>query len=155
MDFIERLAKRVNQIPNIPIQCKLGYLGTDESFVVYPLPGSRIVSKFMDGTSDQQLNFEFAMKSKSQSKIHATLWLVQNELEGLPELESEDGSFEFDELIITNKPFINKIEDQGWFVFLLDVQAKITVFKAENGSTGNDKEEEENNQEEDNNNGEE
>ena len=109
----------------------MGYLGTDESFVVYPLPGSRIVSRFMDGTSDQQLNFEFAMKSKFQSKIHTTLWLVQNELEQLEELESHDNSFEFDELIITNKPFINQLDDQGWFVFLLDIQANITVFKEE------------------------
>ncbi|MBW4827648.1 MAG: minor capsid protein [Clostridiaceae bacterium] len=129
MDFIERLSDKVNQIPNIPISVKLGYLGTDESFVLYPLPGSKITSKFMDGTSDQQLNFEFAMKSKSQRKIHTTLWLVQNELEKLQELNSYDRSFEFEELIITNKPFINQLDNQGWFVFLLDIQARITVFK--------------------------
>lgn len=129
MDFIQRLADKVNTIPDIPITCKLGYLGTDESFVLYPLPGSKITSKFMDGTSDQQLNFEFAMKSKSQSKIHTTLWLVQNELEKLQELNSHDRSFEFEELIITNKPFINQLDNQGWFVFLLDIQARITVFK--------------------------
>lgn len=131
MDFIERLADKVNEIANIPISVKLGYLGTDESFVLYPLPGSKITSKFMDGTSDQQLNFEFAMKSKSQERIHITLWLVQNELERLEELSSDNGSFEFDELIITNKPFINQLDEQGWFVFLLDVQARITVFKEE------------------------
>lgn len=129
MDFIERLADRVNEIPSLPAQCKLGYLGADESFVVYPLPGSRTVQEYMDGAKDQQLNFEFAMKSKSQRKIHETLWLVQNELENLNELESQDGSFEFEELIITNKPFINNADEQGWFVFLLDIQAKITVFK--------------------------
>lgn len=131
MDFIERLTDRVNETPRLAIACKRGYLGADESFVVYPLPGSRTVQEYMDGTKDQQLNFEFAMKSKSQSKIHATLWLVQNELERLKELESQDSSFEFDELIISNKPFINAADEQGWFVFLLDVQAKITVFKEE------------------------
>ena len=131
MDFMERLCNKVNEMPELPIACKKGYLGTDESFVVYPLPGSKVAQEYMDGTSDQQLNFEFAMKSKSQSKIHATLWLVQNELESLKELESQDASFEFEELIITNKPFINQIDEQGWFVFLLDVQAKITVLKGD------------------------
>lgn len=131
MDFVERLTDRVNEIPTLPIKCKIGYLGTDESFVVYPLPGSRVVMEYMNGTKEQQLNFEFAMKSKSQSRIHNTLWLVQNELEALTELESKDGSFEYDELIITDKPFINNADEQGWFVFLLDVQAKITVFKEE------------------------
>src|SRR5690625_3192428 len=131
MDFIERLSDKVNKFPSLPIACKLGYLGTGESFVVYPLPGSNTVMEYMDGTKDQQLNFEFAMRSKEQSKIHQTLWLVQNELERLKELESQDGSFKFEELIITNKPFINEANDQGWSVFLLDVQANITVFKEE------------------------
>jgi hypothetical protein len=131
MDFMERLAERVNQIPGLPVPCKMGYLGTDESFVVYPLPGSRTVQEYMNGAKDQELNYEFAMKSKSQSKIHSTLWLVQNELEALKELESQDGSFEFEEIEITNKPFINDADEQGWFVFLLDVQAKITVLEEE------------------------
>lgn len=131
MDFMERLTERVNQIPNLPIQCKIGYLGVDESFVVYPLPGSQITQTYMNGTTDQRLNFEFAMKSKLQGKIHNTLWLVQNVLEGLQELNSNDGSFEFQDLTITNKPFINQIDEQGWFVFLLDVQANITIFKEE------------------------
>lgn len=131
MDFIERLAERVNEIPSMPINCRIGYLGTDESFVVYPLPGSRTVTEYMDGTKDQQLNFEFAMKSKSQSKIHATLWLVQNILDDLNELESQDNSFEFNNLIITNKPFINNADDQGFFTFLLDVQAEITILKGD------------------------
>lgn len=131
MDFIERLTEKVNSISGLPIQCKMGYLDTDESFVVFPLPGSKEINRFMDGTSEQQLNFEFAMQSKSQSKIHAALWMVQNKLEGLKKLDSQDNSFEFEELIITNKPFVNQIDEQGWFVFLLDVTAKITVFKEE------------------------
>ncbi|MCM3110683.1 minor capsid protein [Lederbergia lenta] len=131
MDFLDRLQDKVNSLPGLPTILQQGYLGTGESFVVYPLPGSRTVQEYMDGTKDQQLNFEFAMKSKQQSKINPTLWLVQNELEKLEELESEDNSFEFEQLIITSKPFINQIDDQGWFVFLLDVQANITVFKEE------------------------
>lgn len=131
MDFIERLKEHVNNIPNLLIQCKTGYLGVDESFVIYPLPGSNVTQEYMDGTTDQQLNFEFAMKSKSQSKIHNTLWLVQTELERLRDLNSSDGSFDFQNLTITNKPFINQNDEQGWFVFLLDVQAKITVYEEE------------------------
>lgn len=129
IDFIERLAEKVNQIPNLPINVEPGYLKDRESFVFYPIPGSRITQEYMDGTTDQQLNFEFAMKSTIQSKINQTLWVVSNALEDLKELESNDGSFQFDEIIITNKPFINQADDQGFFTFLLNVQAKITVFK--------------------------
>lgn len=128
MDFMERLCDEINAMPQLPVVCRMGYLGADESLVLYPLPGSKIVQEFMDGASDQQLNYEIAMKSKSQNKINSTLWTVQNELERLKTLDSQDNSFKFDELIITNKPFINQIDEQGWFVFLLDVQANITVF---------------------------
>lgn len=131
MDFAERLKDHVNAIPGQSATCKLGYLGTEESFVLYPLPGSKTVMEYMDGTKDQQLNYEFAMKSKLQSKILNTLWLVQNDLDDLKELASKDDSFKFDEITITNKPFINQIDDQGWFVFLLNVTANITVFKEE------------------------
>lgn len=131
MDFIERLAERVNGIPNLPIDVEPGYLKASESFVFYPLPGSRITQEYMDGTTDQQLNYEFAMKSTIQSKINQALWAVQNELELLEKLESQDGSFEFQNIVITNKPFINQADDQGFFTFLLNIQAKITVFKQE------------------------
>lgn len=123
------LCDKINDMtPRPPVVCQLGYLGVAESLVLYPLPGGKVVQEFMDGTSDQQLIYEIAMKSKSHQNINNTLWTIQNELEKLETLDSEDGSFKFDELIITNKPFINQINDQGWFVFLLNVQANITVF---------------------------
>ncbi|WP_203334358.1 phage tail terminator protein [Planococcus beigongshangi] len=131
MDFMERLKDKINEIPLLPIACALGYLGAGDSLVLYPLPGSKTVTEYMDGTKDQQLNYEIAMRSKLQSKINGTLWMIQNELANLAEIESQNNSFEFEELIITNMPFINQADDQGWYVFLLDVQAKITVFKEE------------------------
>ncbi len=129
MDFLERLTDEVNSIDGLPIRCEPGYLKETESFAVYPIPGSRVVNEYYNGVKDQQLNYEFAMKSKIPGNIHNTLWVVQNALEQIEDITSNDGSFEFDELIITNKPFINQADSQGWFVFLLDIQAKITTFK--------------------------
>ncbi len=128
MDFIDRLKDAVNTIPNVPIKCKIGYLKTEESFCVYPLTGSRVVTTYYDGVKDQQLNFEFAMKSQDQQKIHTTLWLVQNYLEELQELTSNNGSFDFESIIITNKPFINQLSDTGDYIFMLDIQAKLTTY---------------------------
>jgi len=128
MDFMEKLCDKINESPGLTPLCKMGYLDIGESFVLYPLPGSRVTQEYMDGTTDQQLNFEIAFKSRSLDKINKTLWAVQTNLENAKTIISKDGSFEFDELIIINKPFINQIDDQGWFVFLLNVQAKITIF---------------------------
>ncbi len=131
MDFIERLTEQVNTL-DIPVPLSIGYLLATESFVVYPMPGSQITETYMDGTTDQNLNFEFAMKSKTQQKLHETLWEVQNALEQLETLESNDDSFIFTEITITDKPFIDQINEQGWFVFLLNIRAEITVLKGDN-----------------------
>lgn len=131
MDFLEQLTKRINVIPGLPVNLRMGYLDIDESFAIYPIPGGRVVNQFYDGTTDQQLNYELTMKSKSQQKVHDTLWSVQNELEVLSQLESEDGSFEFNDLAITNKPFVDQLDEQGWFVFSLNIQANITIYKKE------------------------
>lgn len=131
MDFIERLKDSVNAIEDMPIRCRIGYLQPTESFCVYPLPGSKVVREFFDGMKDQQLNFEFAMKSTDQQKISNTLWVVQSSLEELSELESLDGSFEFDSISITNKPFINQMDDKQNYIFVLDIQANITTYPKE------------------------
>ncbi len=124
MDFLERLTDRVNLIPNLPKNCEMGYLDVGESFVVYPLPGSRVIREYMDGVKEQQLNFEFAMRSQSQATINQTLWLVQNELENLNDIASGNESFEFIDLIITNKPYINQADDRGFFCVFIRCSSK-------------------------------
>lgn len=128
MDFMQQLLGSVNNIQALPIMCQLGYLKSTESFCLYPLPGGRVTQEFYSGEKDQQLNYEFAMKSNEQEKIHTTLWAVQNHLEELGTLESADGSFSFDSISITNKPFINQLDDKGNYIFMLDVQANITTY---------------------------
>lgn len=130
MDFMERLTERINQTPNLPT-CRMGFLGADESFVIYPLPGSQITGTYMNGATDQRLNYEVAMQSKLHSKINNTLWSVQTELEKLKELESNDDSFTFDEIIVVNKPFPINQTTQGFFAYAINIQANITVSKEE------------------------
>lgn len=129
MDLIERLKDSVNTIDGLPARCLLGYLKPEESFVVYPLPGSKVVRRYYDGIKDQVLNFEFAMKSKDQQKIHQTLWATQSFLEDLEELSSKDGSFDFDGITVTNKPFITNLDDTGYYIFNLDVAIAVTSYK--------------------------
>ncbi|SET33237.1 bacteriophage minor capsid protein [Enterococcus malodoratus] len=131
MDFIDRIKESINSIEGLPIKIRKGYLSADESLVIYPLPGGQVITEFYDGIKDQQLNYEIAMKSKDGDKIEKVLWLISDYLEQLEELKSQNETFEFNGLTITSKPFINDADEQGWFVFLLDFQAKLTTFKGE------------------------
>lgn len=131
MDFTDRIKDSINSIEGLPLQIRKGYLSAKESLVVYPLPGSQVVAEYYDGIKDQQLNYEIAMKSKDGDKIEKVLWLISDYLEQLEELKSQNETFEFNSLTITSKPFINDADEQGWFVFLLDFQVKLTTFKEE------------------------
>ncbi|MCP1102593.1 hypothetical protein M2454_001905 [Aequitasia blattaphilus] len=125
MDFMDKLVESINQIPNLPLPIRKGYLGPTECMVLYPLPGGQKAQTYMDGAKDIELNCEIAMKSKDAGKIDTCLWLVADFLETMETLESKQ--FEFNDLNITSKPFINDADEQGWFVFLLDFQANLTT----------------------------
>ena len=127
MDFIERIKDSVNSIDNLPIQLRIGYLGTDESLVIYPLPGSATTKEYMDGAKDVDMNYEIAMKSKDGDKLQQVLWLMSEHLDKVKSVISQDDSFTFNKLTITSKPFINQFDEQGWLVFLLDFTANITI----------------------------
>lgn len=131
MDFIDCIRDSINTIEELPIKIRKGYLSADESLVVYPLPGSQVLTEYYDGIKDQQLNYEIAMKSEEGDRIEQALWLISDHLEQLEVVQSNNKSFEFNSLTITSKPFINNADDQGWFVFLLDFQVKLTTFKGE------------------------
>ena len=132
MDFTDRIKDKINSIPELPLKIKKGYLSAEESLVIYPLPGGQNLLEYYDGIKDVQLNFEIAMKSKDGSKVEQTLWLISDMLERVEDVTSSNKSFEFDDLTITSKPFINDADEQGWFVFLLDFQTKLTTFEGEN-----------------------
>ena len=132
MDFLDCLNEKINQIPNLTLNIRKGYLSAVESLVIYPLPGGKVDVEYYDGIKDELLKYEIAMKSKDGSKIEQTLWLLSDVLENIEELSSKDGSFEYNNLTITNRPFINEADEQGWFVFLLDFQTKLTTFEGEN-----------------------
>lgn len=129
MDFLERLKDSVNTIENLSLKCKLGYLSPENSLVLYSLPGGRVVQEFYDGEKDQELNYEFAMKSKDQEEIIGTLWLIENHLGNLQNLTSQDGSFVFRKIEITNTPYINSEDNQEFYIFQIDVKATITTYK--------------------------
>lgn len=131
MDFLERLVDRINEIDGLPVPCVPGYLMAGESLGAYPIPGSTDERVYMDGTKDIRLMIEIAMRSNTQKTIHDTLWLIQNELDNLTELESNDDNFIFKGITITNKPFINEANEQGWYIFLLNIRADITILKGD------------------------
>jgi len=131
MDILSNFVDHINNDLTMPMPLKMGYLSDGESFVIYPIPGSRVANEFYDGTKERELNYDIAMQSKDQQALQAALWIVQDDLETLKELPSQNDSYDFNEIVIVDKPFINQIDEQGWFVFMLSITIKIITHKRE------------------------
>lgn len=128
MDFLDRLNESINSIHELPVKIKKGFVSEKESLAITPIPGGHITKRFYDGSKEEVLNYEIAMKSDDGSKVEATLWKISNFIEKLNDLKSENSSFSFMSITIASKPFIGPTENQDWFVFLLDIQAKIMTY---------------------------
>lgn len=126
-DFLEQLNSFINML-NLPIPCRMDYLDEDESLVCYPLAGGKVNTLYMDEAKDVTLPFEIAIKTKNHSKANTCIWAINEALSEFNlELPSKNGSYEFDNLTVT-MPFLNDRDDQGYYIYLQDIQANITVF---------------------------
>lgn len=128
MDFMDRLKDSINSIPNLNIKCVIGYLKPSDSLVLYSLPGGKVTQEYYNGTKDQELNYEIAMKSKDQEQNIKTLWLIENHLRTLQELRSNDSSFDFLKIELTSLPYISSEDEQDYFIFAIDIKATITTY---------------------------
>lgn len=126
MDLAEQLKHSIEQL-NQPINTILGVLGAEEMAGLYTMPGGQVTRQFMDGTKDQALNFEYAIKSKRQDVASNQLWTVTNYLEGLSDLPSKDGSYIFRDIAITSKPAQSQADEQGFYYWVIDFTVNITT----------------------------
>ncbi len=106
---------------------KAGYLTEIDSLCVYSLAGGQVISEYMDGSRDVSLNYEVAIKTQDQQLANDTLWQINDALSdfGL-DIPSNNGSYTFSK-VVPEKPFINGDDEQGYFVYLLDLAAYIGI----------------------------
>ena len=129
-DFSEVLRDFINTL-NLPLTCTLDYLSEKEGLVLYPLPGGKVEDEDMAGTQTVSLPFEIAIKSRDQALNNTILWQINAALSKMDlELPSKNGSYEFLGLKI-DKPYLNDLDEQGFYIYLLDVTANLEIERKE------------------------
>ena len=99
--------------------------------VIYPLPGGNVVEEDMAGTQIVDLPFEIAIKSKDQKLIDNTLWQINTALSKIGlELPSKNNSYNYLGLEV-KKPYLNELDEQGFYTYLLDVTANLEIERKE------------------------
>lgn len=125
-DFSEVLRDFINTL-NLSLACRLDYLAEKEDLVLYPLPGGKILKEYMDGKQDISLVFEVAIKTLDHQRTSSILWTINHALANFDlELPSKNNSYQFRGLEVS-QPFLNDRDDQGFYIYMLDVTAEIEV----------------------------
>ena len=125
-DFSEVLLEYIKSVQS-QIPSKHGYLEEKEGLAIYPLPGGDVVDEDMAGTQIVDLPFEIAIKSKDQKLIDNTLWQINTALSKIGlELPSKNNSYNYLGLEV-KKPYLNELDEQGFYTYLLDVTANLEI----------------------------
>lgn len=116
----------------LPLTPRLDYLNEGEDLVIYALPGGKVEDEDMAGTQILSLPYEIAIKSKDQQKVNAILWKINTELSKIGlELPSLNNSYTFLSLKVET-PSLNDVNDQDYYIYLLDLQARLEVERSLN-----------------------
>lgn len=127
-NFQKVLLDYVNSFKELPLKARLDYFNEEgDDLVINAIPGGTIDREFMDGTREVSLPFEIAVKSKSNEKASNIIWFLNGELSAFDvDLPSTDNSYTFLSLSV-DKPGINGRDEQGYFVYTLQLTAKLEI----------------------------
>lgn len=127
-NFQKVLLDHINAIPDLGLHARLDYFKDDvDDMVVNSIPGGTIDKEYFDGTREISLPFEIAVKSKSNQLASDIIWLINGDLSEFDlELPSTDKSYNFMTLEV-GKPGINGQDEQKFFVYTLQLKAKIEI----------------------------
>ena len=123
-DFSEVLLEHIKSVQS-KIPSALGYLDEKEGLVIYPLPGGKVEDEDMAGVQTVSLPFEIAIKSRDQVLNNTILWQINAALSKMDlDLPSKNESYNFLGLAV-DKPYLNDLDEQGFYIYMLDVTAKL------------------------------
>ncbi|MGT2834018.1 minor capsid protein [Streptococcus hyointestinalis] len=126
IDFIERLKDKINAL-NLAIEARLDYLDEKEGLVIYALPGGKVEDEDLAGTQTVSLPYEIAIKSQDQALNNVILWQINAALSSFDlDISSSNGSYTFLSLTV-EAPSLNDLDEQGFYVYLLDVTAFLEI----------------------------
>lgn len=131
LDFIWRLNDYINTL-GLFSWSDVGVLDEGESISLMAMPGGEETIYF-DGIRDKNYQMQVNAKSKNQLNCIESLSQVARVLENLKEnkIQSHNDSFEFESINITSPLSIVAQDEQGFFIYALNISAKITIYENE------------------------
>ena len=130
LDFLVQLNQKINSF-GLFAQSTIGLLGPGESISIMVMPGGD-ETEYFDGSRDKSFNVQINAKSKNQMNCFNALTTIYQTLETMDDLPSENGSYDFQKITTQSLPSLLEQDEQGFFVYVLSIEAKITIYKGVN-----------------------
>lgn len=125
-DFQIVLCNYVNTL-NLGLKARIDYFNEKDDLVINLISGGRVEQLFMDGSQEISLPYEIAVKSKDNQRANAIIWTIHSYLSQFGiQLPSQNNSYQFLEMEIA-KPSINGQDEQGFFIYTLNITAKLEI----------------------------
>lgn len=127
LDFMARLNHHINSL-GLYTASKIGLLGADDSISIVAMPGGR-ETVYFDGVRDKYYQIQVNAKSKDQNNCFNALTAIYQNLERLEDLQSSNSSFDFTEIETMSLPNLVGQDEQGYFIWALNLSANITIYR--------------------------
>lgn len=125
-DFQTVLCNYVNTL-NLGLKARIDYFNEKDDLVINLISGGKVDQLFMDGSQEISLPYEIAVKSKDNQRANAIIWTIHSYLSQFGiQLPSQNNSYQFLEMEIA-KPSINGQDEQGFFIYTLNITAKLEI----------------------------
>ena len=112
---------------DLGLNARIDYFNEKDDLVINLISGGRVEQLFMDGSQEISLPYEIAVKSKDNQRANAIIWTIHSYLSQFGiQLPSQNNSYQFLEMEIA-KPSINGQDEQGFFIYTLNITAKLEI----------------------------
>lgn len=130
MDFEDRLLDTI-KIFNVGFPIYTDVNSSQSSISVVMLPGSRTVQEYFDGKKDKEYLYEMQIKASTSERNEATSALAEigAKLDDVDAINSNNNSYEFNDVQVTNEIYYSDVTDDGWIYFRLQIKAFLTIEK--------------------------
>jgi len=137
MDYEDRLLDKLDAMSlGFPVYPDVN--ASVSSISVAALPGSTTVRTYYDDVVDKEYIHEIKIKARETERQLAVAALMKagQELDKTTDIESEDDSFDFGGITVTNELFFSEATTEGWMFFTLQIKSLLTVWEKEEEENG-------------------